>query len=395
MKLVTKAVTEFVLLFTLFLISVSSQGIAPLPPIPIDELTTQLILPGEQIQAIITAKKPIHTYLFPVFAGNVVELNMNRLKGDLVPFLRLRTVDGRLISEQTAQGLAGRSVNIEHMAEQDEWYLIDVSYDPASESYGTYELRLLGAINLFYDLLDSGQPPFIEDAIYLTRGSIIELEINENTVFLLSMNANEILQVSILPSENSEFLLTDVSGQPLISDDSGEDGFLTYTLNGAGWYISTLLIDEEDDVQLSIDVVNIDMPSATLAGYRLGDLITPSPLPTSTNTPLPTATPSPTSTSHPTSTQIPTSTPIVCSGTLLSRLQVGDTARVTPGPSNNLRDRPTVNGARLTQIPGGARFDVLEGPVCAGGYAWYRIDYNGIIGWTAEANSSTYWLEPI
>lgn len=82
-----------------------------------------------------------------------------------------------------------------------------------------------------------------------------------------------------------------------------------------------------------------------------------------------------------------------CPGTLAPRLSVGDTARVIPGPANNLRTGPGLSAGRNGQIPGGSVFTVTGGPVCADGYVWWEIDYNGVIAWTAEAAPDEYWLE--
>jgi TolB protein len=42
----------------------------------------------------------------------------------------------------------------------------------------------------------------------------------------------------------------------------------------------------------------------------------------------------------------------------------------------------------------GQVFDVLEGPVCADGYAWWKIDLEGLVGWAVEGQPREYWLEP-
>lgn len=91
----------------------------------------------------------------------------------------------------------------------------------------------------------------------------------------------------------------------------------------------------------------------------------------------------------------PTPTPAICEGFLPSRLRSGGQGRVTPGSSNNLRDQPTTSGGLVAVIPSGAAFSVLTGPICAGGIAWWQVDYEGIIGWTAEGQGSTYYLEPL
>jgi hypothetical protein len=84
-----------------------------------------------------------------------------------------------------------------------------------------------------------------------------------------------------------------------------------------------------------------------------------------------------------------------CPGALPSRLVVGGEAVVIPGLANNVRQNPGLSAAKIGQIPAGGRFRVLDGPVCANGYAWWKVDYNGIIGWTAESGDGAYWLEMI
>jgi hypothetical protein len=99
-------------------------------------------------------------------------------------------------------------------------------------------------------------------------------------------------------------------------------------------------------------------------------------------------------------TETISNTGVVCPGTLPSRLIVGQLGRVTPGEPNALNSkaaRPSLDptSTRLTSIPAGGIFTILSGPVCAGSYAWWQVNYNGIIGWTAEGDASVYWLDPV
>ncbi len=90
----------------------------------------------------------------------------------------------------------------------------------------------------------------------------------------------------------------------------------------------------------------------------------------------------------------PTGAPNTC--TTAPRLTVGHTGRVTLGGfPNNVRPQPNVNTSLLGQIPPGGVFTIMAGPQCAGGLYWWQVNYNGLIGWTAEGNSSQYWLEPL
>jgi hypothetical protein len=91
-------------------------------------------------------------------------------------------------------------------------------------------------------------------------------------------------------------------------------------------------------------------------------------------------------------------TPQQCPGSLPARMVIGRAGRVTPGLPNALRDRPglTWTGSRVIgRIPGTGVFTVVSGPVCAAGYTWWQVNYNGVIGWTAEGNAWVYWIEPL
>jgi hypothetical protein len=114
---------------------------------------------------------------------------------------------------------------------------------------------------------------------------------------------------------------------------------------------------------------------------------------------LPTA--MPTNTERPAPTQRPsaTSAPVQsanCPG-IDTRLVAGERARVLPGGlgGNRIRQNASTNSDQLGRIPENGIFDVLEGPDCNQGYAWWRVRYDGITGWTAEGDSSEYYVEPI
>jgi len=49
----------------------------------------------------------------------------------------------------------------------------------------------------------------------------------------------------------------------------------------------------------------------------------------------------------------------------------------------------------LAVMPSGAVFDILDGPVCSGGYEWYQVSYNGLTGWVTEGYANEYWLIPV
>ncbi|MCS6835898.1 MAG: SH3 domain-containing protein [Anaerolineae bacterium] len=85
---------------------------------------------------------------------------------------------------------------------------------------------------------------------------------------------------------------------------------------------------------------------------------------------------------------------VTCPGFMPSRLQPNRAARVLPGLSNRLRNQPSTSGQQIGLIPGGALIYVLEGPVCdTQGRAWWRVDYNGTQGWTAEGQGNEYYID--
>jgi hypothetical protein len=91
---------------------------------------------------------------------------------------------------------------------------------------------------------------------------------------------------------------------------------------------------------------------------------------------------------------LPVDAQVSCGTAPAPRLTVGESGRVLPGDSNNLRDTPSRDGARIGAIEGGGQFIVLEGPVCADDLNWWKVDYNGLVGWTVEGMEGEYWVEP-
>lgn len=179
-------------------------------------------------------------------------------------------------------------------------------------------------------------------------------------------------------------------------------GRLSLAATTLGISDSSLTADEPDNLLFTLVITGLAVGRTQFRAttFEIGDL---QPLSASVRggiveITLATTTPAPTRTrtSTPTRTPRPTATEIVsCPGVLPSRLVVGEWGEVTPGDPNNLRDLPSTSGARVGRVPSGGLFEVLEGPVCNNGYAWWRINYGGAIGWTAEGDAHSYWLEPI
>jgi hypothetical protein len=84
-----------------------------------------------------------------------------------------------------------------------------------------------------------------------------------------------------------------------------------------------------------------------------------------------------------------------CTGTQQSRLRVGDTGQVISDTvPNRLRSNPSLSAEQVGVLPAAGAFTVLEGPVCADGYAWYRVQYEDRQGWTAEGSATEYFIQP-
>ncbi len=56
-----------------------------------------------------------------------------------------------------------------------------------------------------------------------------------------------------------------------------------------------------------------------------------------------------------------------------------------------------LQSARSGQIPNGDIVRVADGPRCADGYVWWLLNYDSMMGWTAEgdAKDGSYWLEVV
>lgn len=76
------------------------------------------------------------------------------------------------------------------------------------------------------------------------------------------------------------------------------------------------------------------------------------------------------------------------------QLTAGGQGKVTPGLPNKVRSQPGTAGAQIGAIPGDGVFQVIGGPTCADGIWWWQVNYNGLIGWTANGDSSEYWVQP-
>jgi hypothetical protein len=83
-------------------------------------------------------------------------------------------------------------------------------------------------------------------------------------------------------------------------------------------------------------------------------------------------------------------------GGLPRRLIVGEQGWVIPDGQGSVKVRsaPSKSGSEIGRMPEGTIFDVLDGPTCADGWAWWHIKSdNGLEGWVSEGGDS-YFVEP-
>ncbi|MYD08560.1 MAG: SH3 domain-containing protein, partial [Chloroflexi bacterium] len=59
----------------------------------------------------------------------------------------------------------------------------------------------------------------------------------------------------------------------------------------------------------------------------------------------------------------------------------------------NIRAQASTSGRKITELGSGAVVDVLDGPVNANGYYWFKIRHGDTTGWAAESGNCKYWLQ--
>jgi hypothetical protein len=83
---------------------------------------------------------------------------------------------------------------------------------------------------------------------------------------------------------------------------------------------------------------------------------------------------------------------------LAPRLIINAQGRVVPGGiPNNVREQPGTSAKKIGEIPPAAVFTVMDGPRCStlDKIVWWKVNFNGLQGWTPEGQSGTYWIEPV
>jgi hypothetical protein len=101
-------------------------------------------------------------------------------------------------------------------------------------------------------------------------------------------------------------------------------------------------------------------------------------------------------------TRLPTRTPIFPTPTLTPTempavLRVGASAQVVNIEGSVLRGRqqPNLKAAATAGFKSGARVRILEGPVEADGFTWWKIEGESGTGWSAQqSKEGVVWLQP-
>lgn len=141
-------------------------------------------------------------------------------------------------------------------------------------------------------------------------------------------------------------------------------------------------------IALSMGVF-LSTPAATPSAAQGFPTNTVGPNPTATATPF-VANPSATPTLFPTSI-FPTATLANCLTPL--PFTRGDIIALSGGV--NIHSAPSASAPILAYFPERREFTLVEGPVCTGGFNFWRIEGHGVIGWAAEGRLTRYWMRLI
>ena len=131
-------------------------------------------------------------------------------------------------------------------------------------------------------------------------------------------------------------------------------------------------------------------------GFQVRVTPTPKPSPAAV-APAPTAAPTATSapTAKPTIAATATVPPTLAAAPAESGLTAGGKASVAAGGGVNVRDTASAKGKLVGRVNANAVVTLLEGPVQADNYAWWKIDNGaGVTGWVAAGPANDPWLVP-
>ena len=81
---------------------------------------------------------------------------------------------------------------------------------------------------------------------------------------------------------------------------------------------------------------------------------------------------------------------------MLSNIKEGDTAFLSTGSPNNLREKAGLNSKKIGQLQPLTWVFITKGPKCEDGMVWWKIETvdGRLKGWTAEGQKNEFWLVP-
>lgn len=78
-----------------------------------------------------------------------------------------------------------------------------------------------------------------------------------------------------------------------------------------------------------------------------------------------------------------------------SRLNIADFGQVSSDVPSRLRAAPGISAEQVGQVNLTDVFVVVDGPVCADGFHWWQVEVNNLLGWLAEGDGETYFVEVV
>jgi serine/threonine protein kinase len=226
-----------------------------------------------------------------------------------------------------------------------------------------------------------------------TYTQVSKMQANRKTETAIALATSDIATVTAVAGEDTDgdtlgnAQEVELGTDPKIAD-TDEDGLIDGE-EVRVWLTNPLLRDTDGDGATDGDEVNIlgtDPLNPDTDGDGIPDGADDTPLLASTLTP----------TAFPTLMGNPGE---ICPGSPVpARLQVGMNAFVEPGGvANRVRDNPgKATGVIIGFMQPGAGFEIIGGPECdpMEQIRWWQVDFNGLIGWTAEGELEEYYLMP-
>lgn len=130
-------------------------------------------------------------------------------------------------------------------------------------------------------------------------------------------------------------------------------------------------------------------------GFQVRVTPTPKPSPVAVVAPTAVSTATSAPTAKPTIAATATITPTLAATSASPGLVAGGKASVVAGGGVNVRNTASAKGKQVGRVNANVVVTLLEGPVQADNYAWWKIDNGaGLTGWVAAGPANDPWLVP-